>query len=177
MAKKEPTPSKSSSNGGSTSDFFVGLITGIFLCGLVGGYIVMRKQPAVQHAQDATAAAIRRAVDTAQTKLEAWHLTGPEIEAELTKTGKIVRHQISEFGTAAADATSDARITATIKTKFALDKGLAKDHISITTSDGNVTLTGTAASYVDIGRAILLVRETSGVRDVTSTIKISAPNG
>jgi osmotically-inducible protein OsmY len=177
MAKKEPAPATSSSSGGSVKDFFIGLLTGVFLCGLVGGYIVLRKKPAVQEAQNVTANAIRRAVNAADVKMEAWHLTSKDIEAELTKTGKVVRRQISDFRIAVTDATSDARITATIKAKYALDKGLTKDRISVSTTGGNVTLTGTAASYENIGRAILLAKETASVRDVIATVKVKSPNG
>jgi osmotically-inducible protein OsmY len=153
-------------------EFFIGLLTGVFLTAITGWYYMHRHTPAMRHAQEATAGAIRRAVDGTQAKLDAWHLNSGEIEAELSKTGRVVRRQVREFGTTISDAASDARITGTIKTKFALDKTLAAGHISVSTIDGNVTLSGTVAGYAQIGQAILLAKETDGVRDVASTLKV-----
>ncbi|MEI6085352.1 MAG: BON domain-containing protein, partial [Verrucomicrobiota bacterium] len=138
MAGKEP-PNKTAPRGGGIKDFFVGLLTGVFLCGLIGGYYVIRKKPAVRHAQDTTAAAIHNAVATLDTKLEAWHLTSTDIERELTQTGKVVRRQMTDFGVAIADAASDSALTGKIKAKLALDKDLNGFSIGVTTTDGRVT--------------------------------------
>jgi hypothetical protein len=174
---KEPTPAKPSGSGGGTKEFFIGLLTGVFLCGLVGGYITFRKKPAVIQAQDATAAAIRRAVDATDAKLQAWHLTSADIEAELNKTGRIVRRQMRDLGTDIADAAADGKITATIKAKFALDKDLSALGIGVSTTDGRVTLSGNVSSSKLIGRATMLALETDGVREVSSTLKVKSPNG
>jgi osmotically-inducible protein OsmY len=153
-------------------EFFIGLITGAVLMAATGWYYTAHKTPAVRHAQDVTANAIQNAVDATAAKLQAWHLTNRDIEAELTKTGKVVRRQMSDFGTAVADAAGDTRITAKIKTKLALDKDLSGFSISVSTTDGNVTLSGNVTSYDQIGKAMLVARETEGVRDVASTLRI-----
>src|SRR5258708_2086160 len=110
MAGKEP-PSKAAPRGGGLKDFFVGLFTAGFLCGLVGGYFMYHKKPAVRRAQDKTVATFQQAGEYIDAKLEAWHLTGGDIEKELTQTGKVVRRQMSDFGTAIADAASDTKLT------------------------------------------------------------------
>ncbi|MCG3147318.1 MAG: hypothetical protein PCFJNLEI_00757 [Verrucomicrobiae bacterium] len=171
MAGKE-TPEKSAPRGGGLKDFFTGLLTGVFLCGLVGGYYVMRKQPAVRQAQDATATAIHDAVATLDSKLAAWHLTSTDIERELTQTGKVVRRQMSDFGATIADAASDTKVTAKVKAKLALDKELNTFGIGVTTTDGRVTLTGNVTTAKQISRAIVLTLETEGVREVASTLRV-----
>ena len=153
-------------------EFFIGFITGVILTGFTGWYYMAHKTPRLRHAQDVTASAIERAYEATTAKLEAWHLTNKDIEAEMTKTGKVVRRQMSDFGTAVADAASDTRITGKIKTKLALDKELSVFSIAVSTTDGNVTLSGTVTAYDQIGKALLVARETEGVRDVQSTLKI-----
>jgi gas vesicle protein len=153
-------------------DFFIGLAVGMVLTAATGGYLVIRKQKSVQHAQDVTAAAIQHTVDAVEAKLAAWHLTGPDIENELTKTGKVVRRQMSDFGAAVADAAGDAKITAKIKAKLAIDKELSALAISVTTTDGRVTLAGNVSTAKQIGKAIMLALETDGVREVSSTLRV-----
>lgn len=154
-------------------EFFVGLLVGVVLSGVTGLYFgVVRKKPAVQRAQDSTARAIQHAADAVEAKLVAWHLTGDDIEKELTQTGKVVRRQMSDFGSAMADAAGDTKITGKIKTKFALDKDLSAFGIGVTTTDGRVTLTGNVATAKQISRAMMLALETEGVREVSSTLKV-----
>ncbi len=76
------------------------------------------------------------------------------------------------MGEAASDATLDTRATAAIKTKLAADADLSALSISVTTTEGRVTLSGTVASPELIGKAIALALETEGVREVVSTMKI-----
>jgi hypothetical protein len=168
MADKDAPPKPS----GGVRDFFIGLVTGVFLCGLVGGYLVARKKPALRRAQDQTAAAIQNAVLALDAKLAAWHLTTSDIERELTQTGKVVRRQASEFGAAIADAASDTAITGKIKAKFTLDKELDTFGIGVSTTDGRVTLTGNVSTAKQISRAMMLALETEGVREVASTLRV-----
>jgi osmotically-inducible protein OsmY len=153
-------------------DFFIGLATGVVLCGLVAVYMVVRQTPAVRRAQDQTAAALHNAVSVLEAKLDAWQLRPADIERELTQTGKVVRRHVSEFGIAVADAAGDAAITARIKARFALDKELDALGIGVTTTDGRVTLTGNVSNPRQISRAMMLALETEGVREVASTLRV-----
>jgi len=171
MAAKE-TPDKSAPRGGGLKDFFTGLFTGVFLCCLVGGYFIVRKKPAVRQAQDATAEAIHGAVTALDAKLAAWHLTSTDIERELTQTGKVVRRQMSDFGSTIADAANDTKVTTKVKAKLALDKELNTFSIGVTTTDSRVTLTGNVTTSKQISRAIVLALETEGVREVASTLRV-----
>jgi gas vesicle protein len=153
-------------------EFFIGFLLGIVLTAATGGYFVARKSKSVKHAQDVAASAFHRAADAVESKLVAWHLTGDDIQQELTDTGKVVRRQMSDFGAAVADAASDAKITGKIKAKLALDKELSALGISVNTTDSRVTLSGNVSNSKQIGRAMMLALETDGVREVSSTLKV-----
>ena len=154
-------------------EFIVGLIVGAVLMAVTGWYFVtVRHLPVVRHAQDTTASTLRQTADTVEAKLLAWHLTGADIEEELSKTGKVVRRQMREFGSTVADAAADARISTQIKGKLALNKELSAKAIAVSTTDGRVTLSGNVANARLIGKALALALETDGVREVSSTLKV-----
>jgi osmotically-inducible protein OsmY len=153
-------------------EFFIGFLLGIVLTAATGAYFVARKSHRIQHAQDFTAAAIQRAADVVEAKLVVWHLTPGDIEKELTATGKVVRRQMGDFGAAVADVAGDAKITGKIKAKFALDRELSALGISVSTTEGRVTLSGNVTSSKQISRAMMLALETEGVREVSSTLHV-----
>jgi hyperosmotically inducible periplasmic protein len=153
--------------------FFTGFVLGVVLTAFTGWYFFFaRKNEHVQHAQDMTASALQTTVDAIEAKLAAWHLTGADIQEELTKTGKVVRRQMRDFGAAVADASADAAITAKIKAKYALDKEVSAWGISVSTTGGHVAISGTVSSHKLIGKAVMLALETDGVRDVSSTLQV-----
>ena len=181
MAKKESegnSPQRRSGGGGGMKVFVAGFLTGVAMTALCGWYFYIgRHDSRVKHAQDATATAIRQATTAFEAKLEAWHLTSADIEQEVSKTGKVVRHQAREFGSVIADAAGDAKITGVIKAKLKLDRDLAGAGIVVSTTDGRVTLSGNVLSAKLIGRAVGLAYDTDGVREVSSTLKVKQPNG
>ena len=147
-------------------DFFIGLIVGAFLTAGTGWYFtVARKNPRVVHAWDVVDA-----------KMTAWHLRGDDIKDELSRTGKVLRRQASEFGVTVANAASDAAITGKIKAKYVVDRDLSAFGISVNTTDGRVTLAGNVTSHQQIGKAMLIALETDGVREVNSTLQVKKPN-
>ena len=95
-----------------------------------------------------------------------------DIKEELARTGKVVRKKAQEVGAKVADATANARTTAAIKTKLALDPDLSALTISVSTTDGVVTLSGTVSDFEHIGKAMRLAMETEGVREVMSTLQV-----
>jgi hypothetical protein len=94
------------------------------------------------------------------------------IKDELAKTGKVIREKARKAGDVIADATANARTTASIKTKLVEDKGLSAFKIDVDTTDGVVTLSGTVGSYEEIDRAIKLALDTDGVYRVVSTLQV-----
>ncbi len=107
-----------------------------------------------------------------QDKLGVSNLTVEDIKDELARTGEVVREKAQQAGTTVADATADARITAAIKAKMVRDPDLSAIKISVSTTNGKVTLSGTASSAEDIKKAIQLAMDTDGVREVVSTLQV-----
>jgi osmotically-inducible protein OsmY len=52
------------------------------------------------------------------------------------------------------------------------DSALSVLNISVSTTDGRVTLSGTASSAEDIRKAMALAADTDGVREVASTLQV-----
>ncbi|MDQ6631650.1 MAG: BON domain-containing protein [Verrucomicrobiota bacterium] len=95
-----------------------------------------------------------------------------DIKEELARTGRVVRKKAEQAGSALADATADARITTAIKGKYAVESDLSAMSISVNTTAGTVTLSGTAPSPELIQKAMRLALETEGVSEVISTLQV-----
>ena len=119
----------------------------------------------------------KSARDSIQDKLKVLDLRSEDIKDELARTGRIVRRKAREAGQAIADATADARVTAAIKAKLVANRDLSALSISVNTTEGVVTLSGTVSSPEDISKAMLLAMETDGVREVVSTLQVKPRNG
>lgn len=105
--------------------------------------------------------------DDLSQKIRDWHLTPEDIRADLDRSGEVVRTNAQVVG----QKLDDARIVATIKAKYLIDRELSAIDIHVESHDGNVLLTGTVASPRLIGRAVLLALDTGGVRNVTARLQ------
>lgn len=130
----------------------------------------------VQHqASEVGKAATGVAMDARQAvtaKLEALQLRADDIREELKQTGKVVRRKARDVGDAVADAATDTRITAEVKRKLIADPELSSVTISVNTTNGRVTLSGTISSPHLVGKAMLLAMETNGVHEAISTLQV-----
>lgn len=169
--------------------FVIALLLGIIL-GAGGLWYLTdgRSTPAVQKAEDRAAAEAKKALEAAQAlgqqakkaleaRLEVLELKGEDIQKELEEKGRVVRRKARDIGESAVDATLDTRSTAAIKAKLAAHPDLSALSISVTTSEGRVTLSGTVASADLIGKAMALALETDGVREVVSTLQVKSREG
>ena len=109
------------------------------------------------------------AKDGISQKLVEWHLTPGEINAELEKTGRVVRNKTATAG----QSLSNARVVAVIKGKYALEDELSARTINVDADAGKVTLRGTAKSPELIARAIALALATDGVTSVDSQLTVA----
>lgn len=96
-----------------------------------------------------------------------------DMREEFKKTGRIIRKRANEAGAVIADATADHRTTLAIKSKFVTDKELSALQISVNTTAGVVTLSGSVNSYDEVAKAVKLALETDGVQEVVSTLQVS----
>jgi hyperosmotically inducible periplasmic protein len=151
---------------------FLALVIGI-LIGVSAVWLYSnRSNPTVQSASDQVEHAVKSASDTIQEKLKVLDLRTNDIKDELARTGQVVRRKTREAGQAISDATADARITAAIKGKLLAHRDLSALSISVNTTGGIVTLSGTVSSMEDISKAMLLAMETDGVHEVISTLQV-----
>jgi len=156
---------------------FLALIVGLAIVGAaVWYYTDYRNDPRFRSAGQKVETATKSALDAATNKLQVLHLRPEDIKDELGRTGQVVRRAATEAGHAIADATADARITAAIKAKLLTSRDLSALNISVNTTAGVVTLSGSVASLEDTSKALLLAMETSGVREVISTLQVK-PKG
>lgn len=114
----------------------------------------------------------KKAETATKDKMDELGLTPENIRDELSRSGKVIRQKSAVVGHAISDATADARITAAIKTKLVADPDLSAVAISVSTTDGCVTLSGTASSPENIRRAMTLAYNTDGVTQVVSTLLV-----
>ena len=149
------------------------LILGAAIGGVaVWFYSHQGNDPRVRSAGQTVENVARSARDSAQNELRVLHLRPEDIKDELARTGQVVRRAASDAGHALADATADARVTTTIKGKLLASRDLSALNISVNTTAGVVTLSGTVGSPELISKALLLAMETDGVREVVSTLQV-----
>jgi osmotically-inducible protein OsmY len=144
---------------------FFGFILGV----LVAVALVWFLNP---NARNRVAADTHQVESDTKNKMSDLGLTPDNIKDELARTGKVIRRKSEAAGHAIADATADARITAAIKAKIVADPNLSALSISVSTTDGCVTLSGTASSVDNIQRAMTLAYDTDGVTQVISTLSV-----
>jgi hyperosmotically inducible periplasmic protein len=131
----------------------------------------------MQEATNQVEHAAKSAGDAIQEKLKVLDLRPQDVKDELARSGQVVRRTAKEAGQAIADATADARITAAIKGKLIASRDLSALSISVNTTAGIVTLSGTVPSTEAISKAMLLAMETDGVKEVISTLQVKAKTG
>jgi hyperosmotically inducible protein len=96
------------------------------------------------------------------------------IAAELKQTGRVVRRKAAVALKKLDEGTRDARTTAKIKARLALDPDLSAREIHVSTTDGHVTLAGRVNTPEDVARAIRLALEEDEVVEVDSTLQVRA---
>jgi len=134
-----------------------------------------RSQAKVAGDQIGNAAASAR--DTIEEKLRTLKIGTNDIKDELARTGTVVRRKAQEAGHAIADATADARTTAAIKTRLLTQRDLSSLGISVNTTGGIVTLSGSVSSPEEVSKAMLVALETDGVQQVISTLQVKPRKG
>src|SRR5262245_29176338 len=149
------------------------LLVGI-LIGAAGVWFYGTRQgkSVIQSTGDQIESATKSARDAVQEKLRVLDLKPEQVKEDLARSGQVVRRKAKEAGQAIADATADARITAAIKGKLLANRDLSALSISVNTTGGVVTLSGTVNSLDEISKAMMVAMETDGVTEVVSTVQV-----
>jgi osmotically-inducible protein OsmY len=152
---------------------FFALVVGIAVgAAAVGFYNTRQGKSAAHTTSDQIESSAKSARELIQEKLKMLDLRSEDIKDDLARTGQVVRRKAREVRQAIADSTADARTTATIKGKLLANRDLSATSISVNTTTGVVTLSGSVSSPEDIGKAVLLAMETDGVREVISSLQV-----
>ena len=91
---------------------------------------------------------------------------------ELKQEGRQAADTIDDAADRTGAAITDAAITSAVKAKLLADTTVSGLKIDVDTSGGMVTLNGTVSSRAEADRAMMLARNTDGVRGVHSNLKI-----
>jgi osmotically-inducible protein OsmY len=89
---------------------------------------------------------------------------------QVRETGAKVGEKVAAGAERAGEALDDARLTAKIKSKMALDDTLKGSDVSVSTTGHVVTLNGSVANEQQHRRVVDLARETEGVARVDDHI-------
>lgn len=164
--------------------FIIGMLIGIIVgVGAIWYFTVGRTTPEVQQVEeraaielddvkDSAQQAVEKTRQAVQAKMEAWELRPEDIQEELAEQGEVVRRKSRDRADALTDATTDTKITTTIKAKLAADPELSAFDVSVSTTAGKVTLSGIVKSPEMIGKAVALALETDDVREVVSVLQV-----
>jgi osmotically-inducible protein OsmY len=102
---------------------------------------------------------------------------GVETAADKTAEGVgVAARETKNAAKKTGEVASDSWITTKVKAKFVGEEPLKHSHITVSTNDKVVTLTGTVASEAGRAHAISIVKATDGVKDVGDKLTI-APGG
>ena len=95
------------------------------------------------------------------------------VQGEVSHYGGVLKEKAREAGNAIADATADTRATAAIKSKLVTELGASSlAGLSVSTTDGVTTLSGTVSSQAELEKAVGVAYSTEGVRKVFSTVQV-----
>jgi osmotically-inducible protein OsmY len=129
-------------------------------------------QDRIREAKESLSKSASDAQQAVHDKLHDLNFSTDDLKEELARTGQVVREKARELGSKAADATVDARVTATIKGKLVADSGLSGLNISVSTTDGVVTLSGRVRNHDEVKKAMDLALATDGCNKVISTLQV-----
>jgi BON domain-containing protein len=104
--------------------------------------------------------------------------TGGRAEATRERAraaGAEIGEKVAVGAEKASETLDEARLTAKVKSKIALDDTLSGSHIDVTTDDHGVTLTGTVINEAQHRRALDLARETADVSNVVDHLSVGKP--
>lgn len=153
--------------------FLIGFLLGVIIGGGGLWFLQHEKSGELVTTTEQAATAARDVKKLIDAKLEVLELQADRIQKEMSEKGRVVRRKASELGERVADAAADVRTTTVIKAKLASDADLSALAISVSTTDGVVTLSGKVAEPELVGKAMLLALETEGVSQVVSTLQVS----
>jgi osmotically-inducible protein OsmY len=93
--------------------------------------------------------------------------------AEIREESREAAAKAGDVADRAGAAITDAAITSAVKSKFLADTTVKGLQIDVDTSNGMVTLNGNVSSRAEADRAMMLARNTDGVKGVHDNLKVA----
>jgi hyperosmotically inducible periplasmic protein len=98
---------------------------------------------------------------------------GREAAGQVREAGREAADRIEDAADKTAAVVTDAAITSAVKAKFLADTTVKGLQIDVDTDGGTVTLNGTVSSRAEANRAMMLARDTAGVKRVVDNMRVA----
>ena len=94
------------------------------------------------------------------------------VDRDAAAVGESAGRKTAEAAGKAGAVVTDAALTSAVKSKLLADPDVSGLKIDVDTSNGVVTLNGTVSSRAEADRAMMLARNTEGVKSVVNRLKV-----
>jgi hyperosmotically inducible protein len=146
----------------------------------IDGVTRVENQITIQRPSDVAAKAKSGAEKAANKTAEGVGVAAGETKRGVEKAGEktaegvsVAAHETKKAAKKTGEVVSDSWITTKVKAKFVGEDALKHSHITVSTTDNVVTLTGTVATEAGRERAIAIVKATDGVKNVVDKLTIA----
>jgi hyperosmotically inducible protein len=95
-----------------------------------------------------------------------------DLENRARETGREAADRAGDAANRAGTVVTDAAITSAVKAKFLADTTVSGLRIDVDTNNGMVTLNGNVTSRAEADRAMMLARNTDGVKSVNDNLTV-----
>ena len=112
--------------------------------------------------------------DAAQEAKEKTENVAHDAKVKTENAAREVKAKSENAADKTGEALTDAAITSAVKTKFLAEPGVSGLNINVDTNNHVVTLTGMVKSKAEADKAMMIARETKGVRRVVNHLKTAA---
>jgi len=120
----------------------------------------------------ATTGAVDRAEDQARDAKEKTEDAAHDAKVKTEEAAHDAKVKTEKAADKTGEVLTDAAITSEVKTKFLAEPGVSGLAINVDTTNGVVTLTGTVKSQAEMNKAMMVARNSKGVKRVVNHLKI-----
>lgn len=126
----------------------------------------------VNEAAATSGALLDREIDFGQKAADKAEEYGKKTVDKAEEIGHDTVDKTKEIAKKTGEVVTDAALTSAVKAKFIADPAVKALKIDVDTSNGVVTLNGTVSSQAEASRAMMLARNTDGVKRVVNHLKV-----
>jgi len=120
----------------------------------------------------ATTGAVDRAEDQARDAKEKTEDAAHDAKVKTEEAAHDAKVKTEKAADKTGEVLTDAAITSEVKTKFLAEPGVSGLAINVDTTNGVVTLTGMVKSQAEMNKAMMVARNSKGVKRVVNHLKI-----